>query len=124
MPAFLKLKPPADGMALHRSFGKPVTLGGIAGLVALGRHTAEERPGRGTRRCGGIGRPLPARLFRPDSAATGIPGSSGTPGMPGIIGIISAPSPALGKDDTAAVDEVALPMPIAQKRPGPLHVPT
>lgn len=74
MPTFLKLEPPADGMALHRPFGKPVAPGDITGLVALGRHAAEERPGRGAR-CGSIGRPFPAWLFRPDSAATAIPAS-------------------------------------------------
>ena len=119
MPTFLKLEPPADGMALHRPFGKPVAPGDITGLVALGRHAAEERPGRGAR-CGSIGRPFPAWLFRPDSAATAIPSISDSPDTFGIIG---AHGPALGKDDPAAVDEVALPVPIAQKRPGPLHIP-
>ena len=42
---------------------------------------------------------------------------------PDTFGIIGAHGPALGKDDPAAVDEVALPVPIAQKRPGPLHIP-
>lgn len=109
-------------MALHRPLGKPVTLGGIAELVALSRHTTEERSGRGAR-SGGIGRPFPVRLFRPDNAVTGIPDVSDTLGMPSIISIIGAHSLALGKGDPSAFDEVSLPMPITQKRPGPLHVP-
>ena len=75
------------------------------------------------RGAGAWGPPFPVRLFRPDNAVTGIPDVSDTLGMPSIISIIGAHSLALGKGDPSAFDEVSLPMPITQKRPGPLHVP-